>query len=235
MGNCRDKNVLDLACGNGYIARMLARKKARVAAIDSSLGMIRNAKAHDPKNKMNITYVQCDASNLKFDDASFDLVYANMSLMDIKNCDEAITEVSRVLREGGRLVASIPHPCFDNGSNSAWVAEKYRLERIKVYRRVRAYRKPFSEKVPWSVSNSERKYTWVFHRPLNWYTKVLSSNGFVITSLEEPEPTAEFLREESKKEGDLDALGFLEVPLHLVLEAVKVKSAKLKRGKIMNV
>jgi len=43
-----------------------------------------------------------------------------------------------------------------------------------------------------------------------------------ITALEEPEPSQEFLAKEAEKNGDLDSKGFLEVPLHLVIEARKL-------------
>jgi ubiquinone/menaquinone biosynthesis C-methylase UbiE len=218
IGDCNGKEILDLGCGNGYLARRFAREGARVTAIDSSLGMIKNAQDHDPNNTLNISYFHSDANQLDvITDASFDLVFANMSLMDIEDAEGAVREVSRVLRgSGGRFVASISHPCFDNGSNSGWVMEKIAFEPRKVYRRIRAYRKPFSEDIPWKVGINERKYTKSFHRPLNWYARVLSSNGLTITALEEPEPTEEFLEKEE------DGLGFIEVPLHLVFEAIKL-------------
>ena len=218
IGDCRGKEILDLGCGNGYLARRFAREGADVTAIDSSLRMIKNAQAHDPKNTLNIMYIHSDANRLNLiTDASFDLVFANMSLMDIEDAEGTVREVSRVLRgSGGRFVASISHPCFDNGSNSGWVMEKIAFEPRKVYRKIRAYRKTFSEDIPWKVGNNERKYTKSFHRPLNWYARILSNNGLAITALEEPEPTEEFLEKEE------DASGFLEVPLHLVFEAIKM-------------
>ncbi len=224
VGDCRDKDVLDLGCGNGYLARRLAREGARVTAVDSSLRMVQNAKAHDPNDSMKIRYVRSEASRLDgIFDASFDLVFANMSLMNIADAESAIHEVSRVLRNGrGRFVASISHPCFDIGSNSGWVVEKPAYEQRKVYRKVRAYRTPFSEKVPWRVGNDERKFTITFHRPLNWYARVLRMKGLALTALEEPMPTEEFLEREKESEGDLDSIGFLEVPLHLVFEAIKL-------------
>ena len=218
VGNCDGKAVLDLGCGNGYLSRVFARRGARVTAVDSSPRMVKNAKARDPGNSLKINYITSDAARLKMvDDDSFDLVFANMSLMDIEDGEGAIREVNRVLKPGGRFVASISHPCFDNGSNSGWVSEKSTLESPKVFRRIRSYRSPFSEEIPWRIGEKERKYTRSFHRPLNWYARVLHSNGMSIVSLEEPEPTKELL----DKEDPMTAAGFLEAPLHLVIEAVK--------------
>lgn len=142
--------------------------------------------------------------------------------MDMRDCDHIITQVARVLKVGGRLVASIPHPCFGISSNSGWLVEKQAFEAPLVFRKVRAYRKLSEEKVPWRLPNGKRMYTVAFHRTLNWYAKALAGSGLATTALEEPEPTKEFIQEEKKKEGDLDAAGFLEVPLHLVFEAVKL-------------
>jgi ubiquinone/menaquinone biosynthesis C-methylase UbiE len=223
IGNCRGLSVLDLACGNGYISRRLARSGAKVTALDSSPKMVKNARAHDPKNSLKIRYIVSEATRMAgIPDGSLDLVFANMSLMDIEDAEGAVAEVSRVLKKGGRFVASIPHPCFLVESNSGWVMEKNAFEPPKVYRKVRAYRKLFSEKVPWRVGETERRFTREFHRPLSWYARVLSSSGMAITALEEPEPTKEFLEKEAEKEGDLDSKGFLEVPLHLVIEATKL-------------
>lgn len=222
VGDCRGLRVLDLGCGNGYLSRRLAQSGARVTGIDSSPGMIRNAKARDPKNSLKIRYLVADANDLRgVRNGSLDLVFANMSLMDIEDGEGAIAEVGRVLRRGGRLVASISHPCFDIEANSGWVMEKVTLEPPKVYRKVRAYRGVFVEEVPWNVGK-ERRYTRSYHRPLSWYARALFSHGMAITALEEPEPTKRFLEKEAEKEGDLDSRGFLEVPLHLVIEAKKL-------------
>lgn len=215
IGDPKGREILDLGCGNGYLSRRLARNGARVTAVDASKRMIENAKKHDPDNSLKITYILSNASQLEsLREAVFDIVYANMSLMDIEDAEGAISEVGRVLRKGGRFIASISHPCFDNGSNSGWVIEKT-FSHSKIYRRIKAYRKSFPDEIPWKV-HSENVFTIAYHRPLSWYARVIAKSGLAITSLEEPEPTEEFFEKES------DSAGFLEVPLHLVIGAVKI-------------
>ena len=222
VGECRGKDILDLGCGNGYLSRRLAVKGARMTAVDGSSRMIKNAKARDRGS--GVRYLRSDAGRLKgIPDAKFDLVFANMSLMDMSDssAEGALGEVARVLRRGGRFVASISHPCFDVMSNSGWVAEKSAGEDPVVYRKVTGYREAFSEKVPWRMVDGSRRYTVGYHRPLSWYARVLSSKGLAITAMEEPEPTREFVEAEQRG-GDLDGPGALEVPLHLVIEAVRL-------------
>jgi ubiquinone/menaquinone biosynthesis C-methylase UbiE len=216
VGDPHGMTILDLGSGNGYLSRRLAGQGGKVTAVDSSPRMMENAKSHDPDNSLGIAYLRDDSSTLtSLTDESFDLVFANMSLMDIEDAEGAVKTVSRLLRKGGRFVASISHPCFDNGSNSGWLIERVMFE-TKTYRRIRAYRKPFSEAIPWRLPNGEKRYTLAFHRPLSWYARVLYGAGLAITALEEPEPTEEFSANER------DVAGFIEVPLHLVLEAIKL-------------
>ncbi len=220
VGSVAGKDVLDLGCGNGYLSRKFAREGARVSAVDASPAMIECAKKHDPDGELDINYLVSSASNLEsLKDRSFDIAYGNMTLMDFEDAESAIKETSRVLRRGGRFVASLSHPCFDNGKNSAWIMERVLTDNSferRLYRRIRAYRQPSSEQFPWGISVIQKGFTRGYHRPLNWYARVFKSAGMAITALEEPEPTSEFLENES------DGEFLLEVPLHIVFEALKL-------------
>ncbi len=220
LGDCRRKKVLDLGCGNGYLSRRLAHQGADVTGVDASPRMVANARAH---GTVGVKYLCSDASNLKgVSGGIFDVVFANMSLMDMPDAEKAVGEAARVLKRGGRFVASIPHPCFEVMSNSGWGAEKSFRDPRTVYRKVRGYREPFHEKVRWNIGDGAVSHTIGYHRPLNWYARVLRSKGMAITALEEPQPTREFIETEQKQPGDLDGAGLQEVPLHLVIEAVKL-------------
>ncbi len=167
------------------------------------------------REEFRIKYLQLDADNLQtLGNASFDIVLANMTLMDMKNAEGAIRESSRVLRRNGRLVASISHPCFDNGEFSSWLMEKTGyLETVS--RKIRNYREPSDTLIDWRVSPDQLRQTRSYHRPLSWYAKILSSFGFLISALEEPEPNQEFI------EKDPQGHWIRDIPLHLVIEAVK--------------
>jgi hypothetical protein len=86
-----------------------------------------------------------------------------------------------------------------------------------VWRKIARYRKPFADDMPWGIE--ERAVSTIgYHRPLSWYARVLRDAGFLIRSLEEPEPTKEFI------EGSPQGPYVVEIPLHLVLEAIKTRA-----------
>ena len=216
LGNVRNKEILDLGCGNGYISRRLSRLGAILTSVDSSRRIIDLARKRDPSNNFEINYVQSDAGNhLSLAGSNFDAVLANMSLMNIQNAQGANNEAYRVLRKDGKFVASISHPCFDNGRFSLWQIEKTAYG-VTVSRKIRNYRKSFDTMVEWRVSPDKLVQTRAFHRSLSCYAGTLHSAGFVIANLAEPAPNEEFL--EKSPEGQW----IEDVPLQLVFEAVKL-------------
>ena len=220
LGDCRRKKVLDLVCGNGYLSRRLARQGADVTGVDASPRMVANARAH---GTVGVKYLCSDASNLKdVSGGKFDVVFANMSLMDMPDAEKAVGEAARVLNRGGRFVSRISRPCFEAMSNSGWGAEKVFSSPLTVYRKVRGYREPFYEMVRWNIGDGAVAHMFGYHRPLNWYARVLRPKGIATTALEAPQPTRELIETEQKQPGDLDGAGLQEVPLHLVIEAVKL-------------
>ena len=119
VGDVRGLRVLELGCGNGYLSRRFSRTGAKVVAIDASAPIVERARARESREPLGIEYRVADAAHLDFlENGSFDLVACNMALMDMEDAGAAIGEVGRVLRPGGRFVASLSHPCFDQGPSS---------------------------------------------------------------------------------------------------------------------
>ena len=215
VGDVRGLRILDLGCGNGYVSRRFARAGAKVVGVDASAPIIERAKAREAKESLGIRYLVADATqHLPLDSEAFDVVASNMALMDMEDAEGALREAARALKPGGRLVASLSHPCFDQGPSSTWLLERF-FRTTKVWRKVARYRHPFADEMPWGIE--ERTVMTVgYHRPLSWYARALRDAGFLIRSLEEPEPTKEFI------EGSPQGPYVAEIPLHLVIEAVKV-------------
>jgi demethylmenaquinone methyltransferase/2-methoxy-6-polyprenyl-1,4-benzoquinol methylase len=99
--------VLDLGAGTGVSTEELALSGAYVAGIDISLGMLRAGRRARP----HVPLVAGDALNLPFPDATFDAVTSSFVIRNIANTPEALRELARVTKPGGRLViCEFSHP-----------------------------------------------------------------------------------------------------------------------------
>jgi SAM-dependent methyltransferase len=113
LGEVKGLSILDLACGQGYLSRILAQKGAEVIGIDISEKMLEIAHAQETSEPLGIKFVHCSSAELsEITDASMDCVVSTFGFHDIKEIDRTIEECTRVLKEGGELVFAIPHPLF---------------------------------------------------------------------------------------------------------------------------
>lgn len=104
---------LDIGCGEGHNTRLLAKRGARIAAIDIAAEFIARAREAEAREPLAIDYRVASAVELPFADAAFDFATGFMSFMDVPETERVIAEAFRVLRPGGFLQFSISHPCFD--------------------------------------------------------------------------------------------------------------------------
>jgi 2-polyprenyl-3-methyl-5-hydroxy-6-metoxy-1,4-benzoquinol methylase len=112
-GNVEGVRVLDLACGQGRLARALARRGAAVVGADISASLIDIAGAAEAAEPLGIRYVQVDATSPgALSGEVFDQVVCNFGLSDIDDLGAVLATVGRVLAPGGAFVFSILHPCF---------------------------------------------------------------------------------------------------------------------------
>ncbi len=220
LGPVTGQRVLDLACGNGYLSRKLARLGATVTSVDATAPIIERARAHETREPLGITYHVTDAAHLDMlADSSFDIVVSNMALMDIEDAAGAISEAARVLRPSGRFIASFSHPCFDKVNDSGWEINII-YPTTTIWRKITRYREIAEASLPWLKAPGQIIHTRAFHRPLSWYFRTLRAAGLVVAVLEEPAPTQEFL--DSSPQGQWIA----EIPLHCVIEAWKLSASR---------
>ena len=215
-GDVRGLRLLDLACGNGYLSRRFARQGATVTGVDANEPIIGRARVREAREPLGISYQVADAAHLEtLANASFDLVICNMALMDIEDAAGAIREVARVLRQNGRIVASISHPCFDKVDTSGWSIEII-YPVTTVWRKMSRYREIEMADTPWEPAPNQTVYTRSYHRPLSWYVRALRDAGMLLAALEEPRPTEELLAKSPQGHW------ITEIPLHCVIEALKI-------------
>jgi len=205
LGNVKNKNILDLACGQGYFSKILADKGARVAGVDISENLISIAK--EKFESPNIQFLVRDGSNLEgIKDNQFEAVVCNMSFHDIKNVAETIDEIARVIQISGKLIFSIPHPWTHMGKSVK--------ENRNYYLRLEKYKSELE--IPNKLYGKEGIVS--FHRSLEFYVNKLTQHKFEITNF------VEICKEHSKGERitDKDYLEFKrEFPSFLVVGATK--------------
>ena len=100
QGEC----VLDVATGTGWTARLAARRGAKVTAVDIADGLLDVARDSADRTGLTINWQLGDAEQLPFSDAAFDAVVSTFGVMFATDQEAASTELSRVVRRGGRLV-----------------------------------------------------------------------------------------------------------------------------------
>jgi demethylmenaquinone methyltransferase / 2-methoxy-6-polyprenyl-1,4-benzoquinol methylase len=101
--------ALDLCCGTGDIAFALVRRGAAVTGLDFSRKMLDVAEARnkirDPKTgARNPTFIQGDALQVPFPDATFDAVTVGYGLRNLASWEAGLAEMQRVAKPGARLV-----------------------------------------------------------------------------------------------------------------------------------
>ena len=99
--------LLDVATGTGFLAFEFADHVSEVIGIDFTEEMLAIAKEHKTDtNIKNISFESADVESLPFDDNCFDLVSCRFALHHFLHPEKAISEMTRVLKHGGKLVLS---------------------------------------------------------------------------------------------------------------------------------
>ena len=103
--------ALDVGCGTGHHLAGLAARGFNVAGVDGSAAMLDEARRANP----DVELLQSDVDALPFDDASFDLILCIEVLRYIPDPYRCIEEMARVLRPGGRCLATAAPRYSANG------------------------------------------------------------------------------------------------------------------------
>lgn len=201
LGDVASRCVLDAGCGQGYLARLLARHSARVIGVEPGQPWLRRAEELERAEPLGITYLRADLSAPDLParvPVPCDVVVANMVLMDIARLDDAIRNCLAVLRPGGDFVFSLAHPCFEQ-EGAAWEEQRGVV--------VREYLREYT--IPQAIGQR-------FHRPLSAYINALAEAGAIVRRMIEP-----------RLDGQYAALGpqyarNTHVPSFLVIQATKL-------------
>jgi ubiquinone/menaquinone biosynthesis C-methylase UbiE len=95
--------VLDVACGTGNATIPAARRGARVTGMDFARRLLDEARERGADAMVEVEWVEGDAQQLPFDDASFDRVISVFGHMFAPDHARTAEEMKRVCRPGGRI------------------------------------------------------------------------------------------------------------------------------------
>jgi SAM-dependent methyltransferase len=111
LGDVAGRRVLEIGCGSAPCARWLRTAGADVVALDLSAGMLARAAELNRATGIAVPLLQADAGALPLAAASVDLACSAFGgLPFVADVEGVLAEVARVLRPGGRFVASVNHP-----------------------------------------------------------------------------------------------------------------------------
>jgi ubiquinone/menaquinone biosynthesis C-methylase UbiE len=207
LGDVKDKNILDLGCGEGVYSRTLSKQGAIVTAVDCSETFITYVANKAREESLDIKTLCRNANKLTgISDNTYDIVLCSMMLMDVEDLAGTLKEIYRVIKPNGRVFISILHPCF-KPKESKWILED---DKIKVL--VSDYFNP----TEWIGEIKGIGTSVIYrHRTLSEYIKAFVGNKFTVVDFNEPIPSEEQMEMSSRIKW------LSKIPMYLFIELEK--------------
>ncbi|MEU2243806.1 class I SAM-dependent methyltransferase [Streptomyces sp. NPDC018338] len=173
-GDVAGRRILDAGCGSGALFAALRDRGAVVSGFDASAGMLELARRRlGDGADLQVADL---GSPLPYADDTFDDVTASLVLHYLEDWGPALAELRRVLRPGGRLIASVDHPFAIN----------------LIHREAgREAEHDYFDTTNWTVEWTIGGHTALvsrWNRPLHAMIEAFIGAGFRITVISEPEP-----------------------------------------------
>ena len=197
LGLRAGETVLDVACGNGAFSRRMAQLGASVVAFDFSEPFIECARKRTLDDADRIEYHVLDATDrlgmLSLGERRFDAAVCTMAIMDMADIEPLAETLPRLLKEDGRFVLSILHPCFNQTGCRLTLEEEEKDGRLVVTPAVKVVRYVTPGASKGIGIRGQPVPQYYFHRPLHALLRPFFSQGFLLDGLEERafEPTDE--------------------------------------------
>jgi 2-polyprenyl-3-methyl-5-hydroxy-6-metoxy-1,4-benzoquinol methylase len=176
LRSLRLSRVLDAGCGTGAFCARLSEIAGEIVGIDPSGKSIEIARS---LGVPRASFDQETIENFSLDDRdSFDVVVANMVLMDVLSLDSFLEGCKRAVIDGGALVFSITHPCFWPEYYGYASAHWFHYENETIIEG------PFRI----SADRGGSLPSTHIHRPLSAYVAGFARAGFILRVFSEPTP-----------------------------------------------
>ncbi|MGP3943626.1 class I SAM-dependent methyltransferase [Streptomyces sp. 6N106] len=168
-GDVAGRRVLDAGCGSGPLSAALRERGAVVTGIDASAGMLALARRRLGED---VALHLADLGDpLPFADGEFDDVVASLVLHYLEDWGPTLAEMRRVLRPGGRLIASVDHPfvayTFQDPRPDYFATTGYTFD--------------------WTLNGQSFPMKF-WRKPLHAMTDAFTTAGFRLAVVSEPQP-----------------------------------------------
>lgn len=205
--------LLDLACGQGVLARQLP-KQMNYTGIDLSPTLIKSAKQAST-NKTHEFVVGDVSKPITLKKNDYDYATIVLALQNIEDGAKVIENAMRHLRPQGKLLIILNHPCFRIPRQSSWeIDENKKIQ----FRRIDRYLSPLKIPIQMHPGKGESSpSTYSFHHPLSAYSDWLCKAGFQIAKIEEWSSD----KVSSGKNAKMENRSRDEIPLFMAILAVK--------------
>ncbi len=211
----RDDHVLDLACGEGAFAALLAQKTgAHVTGLDAAPSLIARAKQ---RSSLLLRFLEGDATRFAdlFPPQSFNGMSCILALQNIETISPIFADAARVLKPNAPFVIVINHPCFRQPRQSGWGWDETRALQ---YRRIDRYLSAYEMPILAHPGSRPHLKTFSYHRSFQTYVTELAHQGFMIDALEEWISTKV---SSSGPRAKAENVARAEIPLFLAIRARK--------------
>jgi SAM-dependent methyltransferase len=180
LGNVKGKDVLEVGCGGGQNAIVLAKWGARSVGLDISEEQIRHARKLARKEGVRVQFHVGNMEDLGvFKAESFDIVLSSFAIEYADDLSTTFQEVRRVLRKTGLFVFAVVHPMIGRGrplrrgKRRVWAVSNYFDRRKRVWK--------------WKVEDGVAEFRGRQVK-IQDYFDLLVKAGFAVKRILEPEP-----------------------------------------------
>ncbi|HEY1475431.1 MAG TPA: class I SAM-dependent methyltransferase [Pseudolabrys sp.] len=191
---------LDVGCGVGHLAYLINKTfpNSIVDAIDISGTSVEVAKR--TFTSPNVLYFWSSLEDF-LAEKQYDIITANMFLMNCLDYKSALTKFNRMLKPGGSFIVTVPHPCFWPRYWNYEIADWFKyMSEIGIETNFR------------TSSLGEASFTTThFHRPIESYLKAIGDAAFILYSVRELADNLPIGPDQ------------LKLPRHLLLSGFKMK------------
>ena len=195
IGDVDGLRVLDAGCGEGFAARVLSARGAKVTAIDISGPMVKIGREKDPQGQIDFQIADLSQPLPHFE-RRFDLVVSNYALNDVPDYRGFIRTLASVAKAGARLVFSLNNPY------SAVFREK-----------ASSYFESGTAVLYQGMANAGVE-VYYYHRTMTEYVNAFRKNGLLLRTLVDLPPGTDDPDEPRSK--------WHNVPFLIVIELVKL-------------